>query len=121
MEPKGETRSPARQYIPLDMSILSGGLRVVHVHLRRRVADVTRPVIGGAIVVRPWPAALMDQTTPPSTVFAAFNAYAGEKDIQVWPYNGHEGGGPDDDHLMQQFLSRILRTEGSLYSRLSTA
>jgi cephalosporin-C deacetylase len=65
--------------------------------------------------------ALMDQTSPPSTVFAAFNAYAGEKDIQVWPYNGHEGGGPDDDHLMQQFLSRILQAQGSLYSRLSPA
>ena len=40
---------------------------------------------------------LMDPTTPPSTVFAAYNAYAGEKTITVWPYNGHEGGGPDDD------------------------
>ena len=28
-----------------------------------------------------------------STVFAAFNHYAGDdKDIAVWPYNGHEGG-----------------------------
>lgn len=36
--------------------------------------------------------ALMDFTCPPSTVFAAFNHYTGDKDIRVWPYNGHEGG-----------------------------
>jgi len=37
--------------------------------------------------------ALMDETCPPSTVFAAYNHYAGEKDIRVWRYNFHEGGG----------------------------
>ena len=36
--------------------------------------------------------ALMDLTCPPSTVFAAYNHYAGEKDIRVYPYNDHEGG-----------------------------
>ena len=36
--------------------------------------------------------ALMDKTCPPSTVFAAYNHWAGEKDIKVYPYNGHEGG-----------------------------
>lgn len=39
--------------------------------------------------------ALCDAVCPPSTVYAAFNHYAGaEKDIAVYPYNGHEGGGP---------------------------
>jgi cephalosporin-C deacetylase len=37
--------------------------------------------------------ALMDQTCPPSTGFAAYHAYAGPKDIEVYPYNDHEGGG----------------------------
>lgn len=38
--------------------------------------------------------ALEDQTCPPSTVFAAFNAYAGEeKEISVYEFNAHEGGG----------------------------
>jgi cephalosporin-C deacetylase len=38
--------------------------------------------------------ALMDQTCPPSTVFAAYNNYAGApKRITVYPYNNHEGGG----------------------------
>lgn len=36
--------------------------------------------------------ALMDQTCPPSTVYAAFNHYAGEKTLKVWPFNQHEGG-----------------------------
>jgi len=36
--------------------------------------------------------ALMDQTCPPSTVFAAFNHWAGGKEITVWPYNLHNGG-----------------------------
>lgn len=37
--------------------------------------------------------ALMDDVCPPSTVFAAYNHYAGRgKEIEVWPYNGHEGG-----------------------------
>ena len=36
--------------------------------------------------------ALMDLTCPPSTVFAAYNHYAGGKDIRVYPYNDHEGG-----------------------------
>ena len=44
-------------------------------------------------------AALMDSICPPSTVFAAFNNYAGPKEITLWPYNGHEGGNWGDDAL----------------------
>ncbi|HEX8488412.1 MAG TPA: acetylxylan esterase [Propionibacteriaceae bacterium] len=40
---------------------------------------------------------LMDPVCPPSTVFAAFNAYGEQagaaKDINVYPHNEHEGGG----------------------------
>ncbi|OKI87594.1 acetylxylan esterase [Micromonospora sp. CB01531] len=37
--------------------------------------------------------ALMDRTCPPSTVFAAYHQYAGtDRELVVWPYNGHEGG-----------------------------
>jgi cephalosporin-C deacetylase len=36
---------------------------------------------------------LADVVTPPSTIFAAFHHYAGPKDIAVYPFNGHEGGG----------------------------
>ncbi|RMB61188.1 acetylxylan esterase [Tessaracoccus antarcticus] len=37
--------------------------------------------------------ALADPTCPPSTVFPAYNAWQGDKDIEIYPYNGHEGGG----------------------------
>lgn len=37
--------------------------------------------------------ALMDPIVLPSTVFAAFNDYAGaDREIDVYPFNGHEGG-----------------------------
>ena len=35
----------------------------------------------------------MDNICPPSTVFAAYNYYNGEKEIKVYPFNNHEGGG----------------------------
>ena len=34
---------------------------------------------------------LADVVTPPSTVFSAFNHYAGDKSIEVYEFNGHEG------------------------------
>jgi cephalosporin-C deacetylase len=37
---------------------------------------------------------LMDTICPPSTVYAAYNWHAGPKEIRVYPYNNHEGGGP---------------------------
>ena len=35
---------------------------------------------------------LMDDVCPPSTVYAAYNHYAGDKQLNVWPFNRHEGG-----------------------------
>lgn len=37
--------------------------------------------------------ALMDPTCKPSTVFGAYQAYAGEKQLEIHPFNEHEGGG----------------------------
>ena len=51
---------------------------------------------------------LMDEITPPSTVYAAYNAWAGEKRMTVWPYNGHDGGGLDDFPRELEFLRRHL-------------
>jgi cephalosporin-C deacetylase len=36
---------------------------------------------------------LMDEITPPSTVYAAYNWYGGGKEIREYPFNDHEGGG----------------------------
>ncbi len=39
---------------------------------------------------------LMDNVCPPSTVFAAYHRYTGPKQIEVFTYNGHEGGADYD-------------------------
>ncbi|MFG1610379.1 acetylxylan esterase [Actinoplanes sp. NPDC049265] len=53
--------------------------------------------------------ALMDQICPPSTVYAAFNAYGGSaKEIDVWPFNDHEGGGGHQWPRQLPWLSGVL-------------
>lgn len=51
---------------------------------------------------------LMDAVCPPSTVFGAFNAYAGSKSITVWEYNGHEGGQILDEERAIAFFRETL-------------
>jgi cephalosporin-C deacetylase len=48
---------------------------------------------------------LMDDVCPPSTVFAAYNHYAGPKNIRVWPFNRHEGGESDQNVEKLRFLA----------------
>lgn len=50
---------------------------------------------------------LMDMVCPPSTVYAAYNHWAGPKEICVYPYNQHEGGG--DFHTVEKvkFLKKL--------------
>jgi cephalosporin-C deacetylase len=50
--------------------------------------------------------ALMDEVCPPSTVFAAYNNYAAAKSIDVYEYNGHEGG---SNHHLQKQLALVDR------------
>jgi cephalosporin-C deacetylase len=49
---------------------------------------------------------LMDEICPPSTVFAAYNHYGGEKDIRIWAYNHHEGGGSYQTGEKLKFLQQ---------------
>lgn len=51
--------------------------------------------------------ALMDDVCPPSTVFAAYNHYAGPKDICVWPFNDHSGGQSYQRLEQLRFLARL--------------
>lgn len=51
--------------------------------------------------------ALMDDICPPSTVFAAYNHYRGPKDIQVWPFNNHEGGQSFQNAAKLKFLRSL--------------
>ncbi|MCS0499888.1 acetylxylan esterase [Protaetiibacter mangrovi] len=52
--------------------------------------------------------ALMDTTCPPSTVYAAYNAHAGPKEIAVYPFNDHEGGGEFHRVRQLEWLGRVL-------------
>jgi len=51
---------------------------------------------------------LMDATSPPSTVFAAYNAYRGPKTMSIWSHNGHEAGAGDDDLITLDVLSQLF-------------
>ncbi len=51
--------------------------------------------------------ALMDQVCPPSTIYAAYNYWAGEKDIKTYTYNGHEGGQSFNDLEKIKFLKNL--------------
>ena len=52
--------------------------------------------------------ALMDTICPPSTVFGAYNAYAGPKDIAIFPFNEHDGGGSAHEQRIIEFLQKEL-------------
>lgn len=51
---------------------------------------------------------LTDRTSPPSTVFGAYNAYRGPKNMAVWHHNGHEAGAADDDLMTLETMSRLF-------------
>lgn len=51
---------------------------------------------------------LMDDVCPPSTVYAAYNHYAGEKEMVEYPFNRHEGGQGFQDRRKLDFLERRL-------------
>ena len=50
---------------------------------------------------------LMDSVCPPSTVFAAYNHYTAEKQIRVYDYNDHEGGGNHQEREQISFLREL--------------
>jgi cephalosporin-C deacetylase len=51
--------------------------------------------------------ALMDTVCPPSTVYAAYNRYAGPKQIEVYTHNNHEGGQAYQWMAQARFLAEL--------------
>jgi cephalosporin-C deacetylase len=51
--------------------------------------------------------ALMDPICPPSTVYAAFNRYGGQKQIVEYPFNGHEGGEAFHQTVQLEWLASL--------------
>ncbi|MGK5671277.1 acetylxylan esterase [Micromonospora sp. URMC 106] len=54
--------------------------------------------------------AMMDQTCPPSTCFAGYHRYGGDKELRVYEFNDHEGGG--GGHQLEQ-LAWLHKTLGA--------
>jgi cephalosporin-C deacetylase len=52
--------------------------------------------------------ALMDEVCPPSTVYGAYNAYAGEKSMVEYEFNNHEGGQAYQESRQMAWLSAIF-------------
>ena len=50
----------------------------------------------------------MDETCPPSTVYAAYNAYAGPKQITTYEFNDHEGGQVFQDIEQLRWLAELV-------------
>jgi cephalosporin-C deacetylase len=51
---------------------------------------------------------LMDTICPPSTVFAAYNRIEAPKEIRIYDFNHHEGGGPYQHLERMRFAARYL-------------
>lgn len=78
-----------------------------------RVFETLRYFDGAVLATRGAAAALfsvalMDEICPPSTVYAAYNAYAGPKEIHEYAYNDHEGGGPFHQLAQMRWLADRL-------------
>ncbi len=89
--PRGMALSDRGPYLELV------GHLATHRQHERRAMEVLA-YFDAAVIVRKASApalfsvASMDHWCPPSTVYAAYNAYAGPKEIRNYPYNDHEGG-----------------------------
>ena len=73
---------------------------VNHIDMVHLVPRATAPAL--------FAAALHDEICPPSTVFAAYQAYAGPKEMEVYEWDGHEGGGAHFDTRAAAFVAAAL-------------
>ncbi|MET8264801.1 acetylxylan esterase [Micromonospora arida] len=62
-------------------------------HVFRTLSYVDAAVLAsGATAPALFSIAMMDQICPPSTCFAAYHRYGGDKEVRVYEFNDHEGG-----------------------------
>ncbi|MFG1779682.1 acetylxylan esterase [Micromonospora sp. NPDC049048] len=52
--------------------------------------------------------AMMDQVCPPSTCFAAYHRHGGQKELRVYEFNDHEGGGAEHQLEQLAWLHKVL-------------
>lgn len=87
---------------------------------RQRAADVWRTLayfdgvhFATRVAARTlFSVALMDATCPPSTVFAAYNELRAEKELRIYDFNEHEGGGPFQALELLRFATKHLAQRG---------
>jgi len=89
--PRGVAISPSHPYVELALYLAT------HRDRRRSVFEVLAyfdavSLVTTATAPALFSVGLMDAVCPPSTVYAAYNAYPGPKQMRVYPYNEHEGG-----------------------------
>ena len=69
--------------------------------------DVLNHAVRGAIPA--WiSVGLMDPICPPSGIYAAHHRWAGPKELSVWRFGDHDGGGPHEDPLALVFARHLL-------------
>ncbi|MBM7507967.1 cephalosporin-C deacetylase [Nocardioides salarius] len=105
--PRGMAMASAGPYLEVAAFLASHRTKVGRALATLAYVDTT--------VLVPWataPAlfsvALMDNVCPPSTVFAAHNAYGGPASIEVYPYNDHEGGQFHHEAVQLTWLANVL-------------
>jgi cephalosporin-C deacetylase len=84
---------------------------------RRRTEDVLRTLdyfdvaslVRSATAPALFSVGLQDEICPPSTVYAAYNAYGGPRRILEYPYNDHEGGEGFQRQAQLEWLADLLR------------
>ncbi len=81
-----------------------------HLDLALRTLSYIDTAVLGRRAVAPalFSVGLMDDITPPSTVYAAYHAYGGPKRIVEYPFNGHEGGQGFHEQAKIRFLAEHL-------------
>lgn len=67
------------------------------------VANIARKAMVPAL----FSVALMDEVAPPSTVYATRNWYGGPTTIEVYRFNGHEGGGAYQTRKQRAWLENL--------------
>jgi cephalosporin-C deacetylase len=78
--------------------------------IRRTLTYIDGVVLAGmATAPALFEIALMDDVCPPSTCFAAYNAWAGPKEVREYHWSGHEGG---DSHHTRASLDWLNARAG---------
>ncbi len=75
---------------------------------RRTLAYVDNAVLAAQVTARTLVSVgLRDRITPPSTIFAAYNALSAPKELVVLPYSGHEQSTTHVEYQLAQFASEL--------------